>query len=217
LEQTHPNGAVIREAQPDDLEAMLEITQTTQAEHIERVPERFHVDSTPVPSLLLRRYFTAKDRDLWRDHVVFLVCELGGQIAGHVLITFDRASVGDKRHDHNATIADISLSPKHRGRGLGKLMLQEAMSRIRAKGATIASAHIWRGNIASERLFTSAGFTTVHQTMDLRISEPANQPVPPIGPSRWQSANAFAINLLAIFGASVLFAFLFAVLRRLLD
>ena len=53
----------------------------------------------------------------------------------------------------------IAVNPQFRARGLGSALLCQALDSLVAAGhRSIVHAHIRRGNIASERLFTGQGF-----------------------------------------------------------
>lgn len=56
----------------------------------------------------------------------------------------------------------IATHPDHRRRGLGALLLDHAMTRARAAGATLATLEVRRGNRPAIALYERAGFRTVH-------------------------------------------------------
>lgn len=59
---------------------------------------------------------------------------------------------------------NINMNPAYRGKGLGKRILKMVSDSIRKKYATwIQKAIIKTSNKASERIFSSAGFTKIHQ------------------------------------------------------
>ena len=57
-------------------------------------------------------------------------------------------------------IVELFVSPLHRGRGLGRLLLLEALSEVSRDGYTRAALRVDSGNAAALALYRGAGFVT---------------------------------------------------------
>jgi [ribosomal protein S18]-alanine N-acetyltransferase len=55
-------------------------------------------------------------------------------------------------------LLNLAVHPDRRRRGLGRLLLEEALSRSRAQGATVAWLEVRPSNLAARALYASFGF-----------------------------------------------------------
>jgi ribosomal protein S18 acetylase RimI-like enzyme len=78
---------------------------------------------------------------------VFLVIELEGQPIGRLYVN---------RGAEDIRIVDIALVPGHRGRGIGRMLMEEILAEGRATGKTV-SIHVEHDNPAM-RLYDRLGF-----------------------------------------------------------
>jgi len=64
---------------------------------------------------------------------------------------------------------DIVVDPEHRGRGVGRLLLDAALAFMKSRGVPRAVLNTAQGNAAAQRLFAKAGFrkTMVEMTREL--------------------------------------------------
>jgi GNAT superfamily N-acetyltransferase len=85
-----------------------------------------------------------------------LVLESSGALAGTVSVARKSLSLHD-RWQPAAYLFDLMVDPAHRGRGLARRLLQAA--RDACPGAGLFYSYILEDNLASRRLFESAGFT----------------------------------------------------------
>lgn len=113
-----PNpGIEVRTAAPDELAGPLKLL------------EEFLRDGEPVPSALvgrLRRAVEGRDLDV-------LVAFSGGRIVGVALLAFRLSvSIGSLF----ASIEDLYVRPDARGRGTGRVLLEAAEERCRARGVS---------------------------------------------------------------------------------
>jgi L-amino acid N-acyltransferase YncA len=134
----------IRDATPADLPAIVEIYNST-------VPSRMvTADVEPVPVESRRAWFREHDpesRPIW-------VAEVDGEIAGWLSFEDFR-----KRAAYHAT-AEVSVyvSEKHRRRGIGRRLLEEAIRRAPELGLKTLTGGIFGHNGPSIRLFEGFGF-----------------------------------------------------------
>jgi ribosomal protein S18 acetylase RimI-like enzyme len=186
------NRLQFRDALPSDLEELLANTRITHDEHAARVPRVFRPGAEAGTVELIRAHFEpgTHNAQYWTRIVV---CTIDDVFSGHLLFQFWREPFGDEQHDVCAEIADISIVPSQRGNGLGTKMLERAQIEMKASGATLAQAKVWRGNTASAALFERSGYTVLSQLLELRLSEPLNHSMPapdetpaapPAGPTR---------------------------------
>ena len=65
---------------------------------------------------------------------------------------------------------DIVVDPEHRGRGVGRLLLDAALAFMKSRGVPRVVLNTAQGNAAAQRLFAKAGFrkTMVEMTRELK-------------------------------------------------
>jgi ribosomal-protein-alanine N-acetyltransferase len=61
----------------------------------------------------------------------------------------------------NVHVQNLAVHPAHRRKGLGRLLLQEAIEEGRERGATAALLEVRRSNEAAQSLYRSLGFTEI--------------------------------------------------------
>jgi len=66
------------------------------------------------------------------------------------------------------------VDPAHRGRGIGRLLLDATLAALKARGAPRVVLSTAEQNEAAQRLFTRAGFrrTMIEMTRELSGTEP---------------------------------------------
>jgi ribosomal protein S18 acetylase RimI-like enzyme len=69
---------------------------------------------------------------------------------------------------------DLVVDPAHRGRGVGKMLLDAALAALEARGAPRVLLATAEQNVAAQRLFTRAGFrrTMIEMTRELGRGTP---------------------------------------------
>ncbi len=79
-----------------------------------------------------------------------LVAKEGGQVCGYgvLIVLFEEAE-----------IANLAVAPSHRGRGIGKELLQELHYFARESGATHALLEVRKSNAVAIALYESLGYT----------------------------------------------------------
>ena len=100
----------------------------------------------------------------WNEHIEWLQCALNDEKKLLILCYLENsAPVGFVRFDvyHHYAEVSINLNPCSRGKGLAKRCLTAALERFKKEfqRPTQIKARIKIENKASQRLFTSAGFT----------------------------------------------------------
>jgi len=94
------------------------------------------------------------DDDVERDAAGVFVAEDDGQVAGYVTTWQDReAGIGH--------IPNLAVAASHRNQGLGRLLLEHALSQFRAAGLTHAKIETLAQNAIGNHLYPSLGFVEV--------------------------------------------------------
>ena len=70
------------------------------------------------------------------------------------------------------TISTVAVHPSHRGRGLGRTLMEHAMVRLRALGATQAVLEVLAGNEPAVRLYRSLGFAPYDRRRSYTLRTP---------------------------------------------
>jgi UDP-2,4-diacetamido-2,4,6-trideoxy-beta-L-altropyranose hydrolase len=101
----------------------------------------------------------------YADHVAWLTCRLGSDATRMWIFAEEEVPVGQVRFDISGEVAEIGITvaPEHRGRGYGRVMLAQAIRRLREeKGDWLKPrASVLAHNAASLRLFKACGFEEI--------------------------------------------------------
>jgi ribosomal protein S18 acetylase RimI-like enzyme len=105
------------------------------------------------------------DDDAARDPAGIFVAEEDGRVVGYITTWYDRdAGLGN--------IPNLALAAGHRGRGLGRRLIEHALEHFRRLGLTHARIETLEQNAVGNHLYPSLGFREVarqvHFCADLR-------------------------------------------------
>ena len=79
------------------------------------------------------------------------VIEVDGKVVGYVIVLIRWGNLGH--------ILSVAIDPKYRGRGLGRLLLKEAIESIRReKGVKVFRLEVRASNVPAIKLYRSLGF-----------------------------------------------------------
>ncbi|RLE95310.1 MAG: ribosomal-protein-alanine N-acetyltransferase [Thermoprotei archaeon] len=79
------------------------------------------------------------------------VIEVNGRVVGYIIVLIRWGNLGH--------ILSLAIDPKYRGRGLGRLLLKEAIERIkREKEIKVFRLEVRASNVPAIRLYRSLGF-----------------------------------------------------------
>lgn len=135
-------------------EAHLDAYRALMLEAYAQAPDAF--TSTPAER-------AAMPRDGWLrrmgvgggDQAVFGIIEPDGRLAGTVAVEGE----GREKTRHKALLIGMYVPERHRGRGLGRALVQAALAYASARPGTLrVQLTVTAGNVAAERLYTSCGF-----------------------------------------------------------
>jgi mycothiol synthase len=94
----------------------------------------------------------------WFDAADFLVLEVEGTMAGFCWLKVEERS-GEGRVGE---IYVIGTAPEHRGRGLGKHLVAEALEHLRRREVNVAAIYVDEANAAAVALYELSGFHYHH-------------------------------------------------------
>jgi ribosomal protein S18 acetylase RimI-like enzyme len=111
-------------------------------------------------------------RELKRKGAVVLVAERDGQVVGYVYATVEGRDWKTLRDAH-AELHDVWVDASARGSGVGALLLEETLRRLKALGVPRVMLMAAARNEAAQRLFARFGWraTMVELTRELEGSE----------------------------------------------
>lgn len=155
---------IIRPAAPADLAAVGRLGALLVRTHHDFDPQRF-IAAMPRTEQL---YASFLGRQLDQADVVVLVAERGGEVLGYTY-------AGVEGNDYMAlrgpagVLHDIVVDPAHRGRGVGRMLLDATLAALKARGAPRVVLSTAERNETAQRLFARAGFrrTMVEMTREM--------------------------------------------------
>jgi ribosomal protein S18 acetylase RimI-like enzyme len=143
---------VVREARPDELEAVAELTITAFREYLPLLDPQFV------------EWYEQDIRDVGRrlGNGTVLVAEFGGRLAGTVTLLPDGSGYGM----HGWPIAwpvirFLAVDPAARGQGIGRVLTAACVERAQALGAPILGLHTAPFMTAARALYEALGFERV--------------------------------------------------------
>src|SRR5437867_9134093 len=150
---TTASRITIRPASPADLPAIGRLGALLVREHHDFDPERF-IAATPQTE---HAYASFLGTQLEEPNVVVLVAELDGKVLGYTYAGVEGRDYMSLRGPAGV-LYDIVVDPAHRGRGVGRSLLDATITALKAKGAPRVVLSTAEKNAAAQRLFERAGF-----------------------------------------------------------
>jgi len=162
-----PSGTpatAIRPATSADLPAVGRLGADLVRTHHGFDPERF---MAPTPQTE-HAYGSFLGTQLDEPNVVVLVADRDGEVLGYTYAGvegFDYMSLRGPA----GVLYDIVVDPAHRGRGVGRMLLEATLAALSARGAPRVVLSTAERNESAQRLFTRAGFrrTMIEMTREL--------------------------------------------------
>jgi ribosomal protein S18 acetylase RimI-like enzyme len=161
---TAPADVIIRRATRDDIPALARLGALLVETHHQFDPKRF-IPATPQTPWGYGRFLGTQIDET--DATVF-AAEMNGEVVGY-------AYAGVEDWDYMAlrgpagVLHDVVVDPTHRGRGIGRLLLDAALDFLRQHGSPRVVLFTAERNEPAQRLFASAGFrrTMIEMTREL--------------------------------------------------
>jgi ribosomal protein S18 acetylase RimI-like enzyme len=159
---------VIRKASIDDMPAVGRLGAQLMRAHHALDPQRFLPETADTAA----GYAHFLGTQLKKRDVAVLVAEQDGEIVGYTYAAnegYDWMSLRGPA----GVLHDIIVDPRHRGRGIARLLLDAALQFLKGRGAPRVVLNTAEGNAAAQRLFFEAGFrrTMIELTYELEVRE----------------------------------------------
>jgi ribosomal protein S18 acetylase RimI-like enzyme len=168
----------IRPAIRDDLPALGRLSAVLVRAHHDLDPQRF----IPPGRGTERGYASFLETQLDRPDGVLLVAERDSEVIGYAWAGLEGTDYMALRGPAGA-LYDIVVDPAQRRGGVGRALLDAAVSALQRLGAPQIVLSTAEGNVAAQQLFRSAGFrpTMREMTRDLRggVSAPPSSRASP--------------------------------------
>jgi len=163
----------IRPATPDDLSAIGRLGTLLVKTHYDFDPKRFMAPTRHTES----GYASFLGSQLGREDVVVLVAAEGGTVIGYTYAGVEGRDWMSLRGPAGV-VYDIVVDPTHRGRGVGRALLEATVAALRSRGSPQVVLSTADRNAAAQRLFESAGFrrTMIEMTRDPDDDAPLGPP-----------------------------------------
>jgi GNAT superfamily N-acetyltransferase len=149
----------LRRARVDDLPALVALLADDPLGSSREDPD----DLAPY-----RRAFDAIEAD---PSELLLVAEDGEVVVGTLQLSFLPGLA--RRGALRAQIEAVRVSADHRGRGLGALLVQEAVDEARRRGCTLVQLTSDKTRTDAHRFYEQLGFVASHEGFKLTLPEPA--------------------------------------------
>lgn len=158
------SGVTSRPASPADLPVLGRLGALLVRTHHDFDPQRF-IPATPRTE---QGYASFLGTQLDKTNVVMLVAERDADVIGY-------SYAGVEGYDYMSlrgpagVLYDIVVDPAHRGRGVGRLLLDATLHALAAHGAPRVLLSTAEQNASAQRLFARAGFrrTMIEMTREL--------------------------------------------------
>lgn len=162
-------GPIVRRATPADLPRIGRLGALLVEEHHDFDPRRFLAARPGTPE----GYASFLSAQLEDPDKAVLVGDDDGDVVGY-------AYAAVEGHDYMAlrgpagVLHDVIVDPEHRGRGVGRLLLDAALEFFRSRGVPRVVLWTAQRNEAAQRLFASVGFRRTMIEMTREMDDPAS-------------------------------------------
>ena len=154
----------IRPAAPADLNSIGRLGALLVRLHHDFDPDRF-IAATPQTE---HGYGSFLGRQLQEPNILIFVAEYNGEGIGYTYAGVEGTDYTSLRGPAGV-LYDIVVDPAHRGRGVGRMLLDATLEALKAKGAPRVVLSTAERNESAQRLFARAGFrrTMIEMTREL--------------------------------------------------
>jgi ribosomal protein S18 acetylase RimI-like enzyme len=162
-------GPIVRRARPADLPTVGRLGALLVEEHYGFDPRRFLAARPGTPE----GYASFMSTQLEDPDKAVLVADDKGDVVGYAYAVVEGYDYMALRGPAGV-LHDIIVDPEHRGRGVGRLLLEAALEFFRSRGVPRVVLSTAEQNEPAQRLFASMGFrrTMVEMTRELDDSAP---------------------------------------------
>jgi GNAT superfamily N-acetyltransferase len=163
-------GPAVRRAVPADLPSAGRLGALLVGTHHAFDARRFLAATEATPAA----YASFLAAQLEKPDAAVLVAVEGGEVIGYAYAAVEGPDYLALRGPAGI-LHDLVVDPAHRGRGVGRLLLDAALAFLRERGAPRAVLWTAEGNASAQRIFAAGGFrrTMVEMTRELDGPGPA--------------------------------------------
>lgn len=155
-------GVLARKAAQTDVPGIIVLWKALEKHHVKHHGYGRGLFEYRQERLAIYRKFLKKQ--LRRRNAAVFVAALGERIVGHVMVQVNRLPP-IYVHDKDAYICEIAVDGRHRGRGIGTMLLKEAEGWARNKGLYSISLFVHTDNKAAFSVYRKSGFREHHLKM----------------------------------------------------
>jgi|SRR5919205_984916 ribosomal protein S18 acetylase RimI-like enzyme len=163
------SGPTVRRATPADLTMIGRLGALLVKEHYDFDPQRFLAAGRGTPE----GYASFISAQLEDPDAAVLVADDNGDVVGYAYAAVEGYDYMALRGPAGV-LHDIIVAPAHRGRGVGRLLLDAAMEFFRSRGVPRLVLSTAKRNEAAQRLFARMGFRQTMIEMTLELDEPGS-------------------------------------------
>jgi ribosomal protein S18 acetylase RimI-like enzyme len=158
------NALIVRHATSADLPSLGRLGALLVQQHHDFDRRRFLSPSPRTPD----HYAAFLGTQLDDPDVLVIVAEHEGRVIGYTFAAMEGYDYKSLRGPAGL-LHDLLVDPDHRGRGVGRRLLDETLSMLQARGASQIVLATAERNESAQRLFTRAGFrrTMIEMTREL--------------------------------------------------
>ncbi len=160
---------VVRRATPADLPGIGRLGALLVEAHYDFDPRRFLAASQRTPV----EYASFIGTQLKGEDKAVLVADDDGHVVGYAYAAVEGYNYMALRGPAGV-LHDIIVDPEHRGRGVGRLLLDAALEFFRSRGVPRVVLSTAERNEAAQRLFASVGFRRTMVEMTRELDDPAS-------------------------------------------
>jgi ribosomal protein S18 acetylase RimI-like enzyme len=161
----HAAETNIRAATSSDLPRIGKLGAALVRMHHDLDPKRFIAATAQTE----HGYGSFLGTQLGNPKVVVLVAEQGGEVVGYTYAGLEGRDYMSLRGPAGI-LYDIIVDPTHRGRGVGRMLLDATIAELERRGVPQVVLSTAERNASAQRLFDAAGFrrTMIEMTRDLK-------------------------------------------------
>jgi len=160
---------IIRRATPADLPMIGRLGALLIEEHHDFDPRRFLAASQRTPA----DYASFMGAQLEDPDKAVLVADDNGDVVGYAFAAVEGYDYMALRGPAGV-LHDVIVDPEHRGRGIGRLLLEATLAFFRSRGVPRVVLWTAQRNEAAQRLFASMGFRRTMIEMTRELDDPAS-------------------------------------------
>jgi ribosomal protein S18 acetylase RimI-like enzyme len=162
-------GPIVRRATPADLPKIGRLGALLVEEHYDFDPQRFLAARPRTPA----DYASFMSTQLEDSDKAVLVADDNGDVIGYAYAAVEGYDYMALRGPAGV-LHDLIVDPEHRGRGIGRLLLDATLEFFRSRGVPRVVLLTAERNEAAQRLFASRGFRRTMIEMTIDLDDPAS-------------------------------------------